>query len=146
MKLKKDESFKNGEPNRQTQLRWQIGPRISRNRVSPFSGRQPNAVWRWRARRPHTHSALSYIVEFQQGPPLLCTCHSFWRAIWFFTLFRLHSSPRLGGPAAFIEEPPHDDDIVAEHALCHSHPVNLDVGRNSSIFLLCPYGQRHRGR
>ena len=42
-----------------TQLRWQIGPRISWNRVSPSSGRQPNAVWRWRARRPHTHSALT---------------------------------------------------------------------------------------
>ena len=27
--------------------------------VSPSSGRQPNAVWRWRARRPHTHSALT---------------------------------------------------------------------------------------
>ena len=28
---------------------------FSVKRVSPSSGRQPNALWRWRARRPHKH-------------------------------------------------------------------------------------------
>ena len=36
------------------QLSRLIGPHIWLVLVSPFSGRQPNAVWRWRARGPHT--------------------------------------------------------------------------------------------
>ena len=47
-----------------SQLSWPIGlPIIWGVRVSPFSGRQPNAVWRCRARIPHTHNALTILVR-----------------------------------------------------------------------------------
>ena len=52
--------------NNNTQLSWLIGPLILRVRVSPFSRRQPNAAWRWRARGPHTHSALEGRFKSQQ--------------------------------------------------------------------------------
>ena len=45
---------------RKTQLDWLIGLPVVSLGGSPSSRRQPNAVWRWRARRPHTHRALGY--------------------------------------------------------------------------------------
>ena len=48
--------------------------------MSPSSRRQPSTLWRWRARRPHTHSALRFMVQLQTFSSLLASFHSLWSA------------------------------------------------------------------
>ena len=94
----------------------------------PFSRRQPNVMWRWRARRPHTHGVLRNPIKVQSRHPFLGCRDSFWWALSFLGCrFRVFSSPRLGDPAPLVEELAHDDDVVAYDALPHPYPVHLDV-------------------
>ena len=44
---------------------------------------------------------------------------------------RVLSPPCLGDPASFIEDFSDYQHVVPEHALCHSDPVDLDVGAKS---------------
>ena len=89
----------------------------------PFRGRQPNAVWRWRARRPHTHSALRNRLKVQGLPSLFGSRNSSRRTFRLIcTLFWVLSSPRLRGPAALVEELPHKDNVIPQDTLGNPHP------------------------
>ena len=110
------------------QLLWLIGPLILFIWVSPFSGRQPNAAWRWRARMPHTHSTLMDMVKIQQFSSLFGRRNSLRRVFMFFIkLVLMLLSPSLRAPASLVEEFPIYHDVVPEHALGHPHPVESDV-------------------
>ena len=55
----------------------------SQSWVSPSSGRQPNAVWRWHA-QGHTHSALGYLVQLQTSSSLFGGGNSLWGSFRLF--------------------------------------------------------------
>ena len=57
------------------------------DRVTLSSRRQPNAVWRWRARRLRTHSALSIMVQTQTHPSFFHSLTSFRKSVSFICEF-----------------------------------------------------------
>ena len=79
-----------------------------------------------------TRCVLGYLVQSQTFCSILAGSHSLWSANLFVCEFlRVLFPPGLGDPAAFIKELPDDHDIVSEHILGHSDPVNDDVWANS---------------
>ena len=97
-------------------------------RVSPSSGCQPSAVGRWRAQGPHTHSALRILVKMYKFSSFFSGRNSLGGPIIsVLTVLWMVFSPGFRDPAPLVEELPHDDDVVAYHALGHSHPVDFDV-------------------
>ena len=51
---------------------------------------------------------------------------------FIFDLFGVLSPPGLRDPASLVEEPPNDDNVVAQDVLGHPHLVDSDVG--SGVF------------
>ena len=113
---------------KRNQLRGMIGPRLLLIRVTSFSGRQPNAMWRLRARMPHTHGALMTRFQTQSFPSFLGRSDSLCGSSVICRLFRMSFPPRLGDPAPFVEESPDNDHIEVEDTPGHPDPVNFDVG------------------
>ena len=111
------------------QLNRLIGPLFTRLGGSPSSGRQPSAAWRWRARRPHTHVALTNRLKMQLFFSLRSRFDSLRRSLGSVReLFWVLFSPCLRDPAPFVEEFAHNHHIVAENVLGHPYPVHSDVG------------------
>ena len=95
----------------------------------PSNWRRPNAMWKLRAQRPHTHSAQMVMVKSTAFFVLLLL--SLFLVGLQLPLLQTpqgapSSTPR--DPATLIEEPPDYHNIVAKDALGHSHPVDYDVG------------------
>ena len=78
--------------------------------------------------RGRTHSALRFLVQLKESYSFIDRWNSFWRTFRVIELFWVPFLPSLGDPATLIEVFSHDDNIVAQDALGHPHPVNFDVG------------------
>ena len=83
-------------------------------------------MWRWRARRPHTHGILRNLFKVQGLHSLFCWSNSF-RGLIGFKITKVFFSPPFGDPTSLIEEPPNNSHIVAQHILGHPDSVDLDV-------------------
>ena len=79
-----------------------------------------------------TYTTPTSLVLLQTFSSLLASFRALRKSTGpLFVLLKVLSPPRLGDPAAIVEELPDNHHIVAKDTLGHPHPVHSDVWAKS---------------